>query len=136
MRGGGNTKKHEYILARKGLNLTKIIYFLCKSREVSRFEIAFGGVPFLFFDYNNSSLSIPKEFGVSLAVLSALFLLFIYNSYWKTIDGGLAPEKFSQKNLATRDIVIKYASKAYLFLMFLLLMLQVIEESGNVFVIT
>ena len=90
----------------------------------------------MFFDYNNSSLSIPKEFGIILAVISALFLLFIYNSYWKTIDGGLAPEKFSQKNLAVRDIVLRYTSKAYLFLMFLLLMLQVIEESGNVFVIT
>ncbi|GHV46949.1 hypothetical protein FACS189499_03410 [Clostridia bacterium] len=113
--------------------MKNIIHLLCTSRNVSRTEIVLGAIALFFVTILEPSFSVQESVAISSAI--SVVLVLTCEVYWHTTDNNLAPAKFSPKNLAIRDIVIRYMSKTLAYLETLGLLLQINEQNASVLLI-
>ncbi|MDR0821611.1 MAG: hypothetical protein LBN40_03995 [Oscillospiraceae bacterium] len=114
----------------KFISMKNLLKTLSTSRKACQIEIVISSVIiFLVGVVNYDEYSV---LACTAAVLITPFFFFLFHSFWKTIDDGLAPEKFSPRNLIIRDIIIRYLSVLLLFIGLSILFLVFFEKTNAV----
>jgi hypothetical protein len=101
---------------------------ICTSRKICSVEITIASITMFIYgivDYDEN----PMLFFI-IAVLIPPFFLFLLNSFWETCDNGLAPQKFSSKNLIIRDIILRYTTKFSALLLPAILFFWLFDETN------